>query len=121
MAAEVCLADQEKINEFSRLNLQLTSLYSRLDQLEDKKESIEDALSELELTDETQIIPYLLGNCYVDISCSRVIEMLHEQEELLTQQITVLNSGKLEIETKMSHLKSTLYAKFGTTINLERD
>ena len=119
MSAEVCWSDQERINEFSRLNLQATSIKSKLELFEDQKESIDDAIAELELASDDHPIPFLIGSSYVDLSCSQAIELLNEQASTFSNEIAQLLTSKSDLESRMAHLKSTLYAKFGKTINLE--
>ena len=110
--------DQEKINMFARLNNRLGDLKDELSSLRKEKENLEDAASELVLSD---TIKFHVGEVYVDISS--------DEGEALIGKLTAENAANVErvdkevksILQKMGDLKVHLYAKFGRSINLETD
>ena len=121
MSTEVNLTDQAKINEFSTLNHQFSTIQEKILTLNDKKESYHDAITELELFDDTEIIPYQVGNSFVNIPASKAIITLQESYDQTTGEIESLSLNLKEIDRRMAVLKTTLYAKFGKNINLERE
>lgn len=135
---QVTLQDQQKINEFSTLMTHYDRLNDKLKHLESDKEQIDDVTLELELVDEDELVDYLIGGetpenlnsennsglvndgCFVKLKQSVVIKMLEEKSDLIQSQIDNANTDLQSLNDKLSTLKSSLYAKFGDAINLER-
>ena len=113
-------ADQDKINQFSRLNmkfgelkLDVKKLKEEIDNLEDAQELVEDSFGEG--------LKLFLGECFVtcdeDQATDYVSKLTEEKQEELDQKTDEID----EIENQMKTLKSYLYARFGQSINLEED
>ncbi|KAJ7899068.1 Prefoldin subunit 4 [Mycena leptocephala] len=97
-AAEVTWEDQQRINSFSKLNTRMRNTVEKLQELKQEKEALEDLATELELADEDEPVLYK-----ADIGT----------------QVSSLSSTVEQCEKEMSKLKVTLYAKFGSAINLD--
>lgn len=118
------------MTHYDRLNDQLV-------RLEADKEQVDDVTLELELVDEDELVDFLIGGeipetagenssslvgdgCFVKMKQSEVMQRLETRANELEEKI---DSTKAEIDTlnkTLSSLKSSLYAKFGSAINLER-
>jgi prefoldin subunit 4 len=137
-STQVTWQDQQQINEFSTLMTHFDRLNDKLKILQQDKEQIDDVSLELELVDEDELVDYLIGGlsdvsnadngngiiigdgCFVKMKQSQVMAKLEEQGEKLDSQIEDTNSQIESLSGKLSGLKSSLYAKFGDAINLER-
>lgn len=135
---QVTFQDQQKINEFSTLMTHFDRLNDKLKHLESDKEQIDDVSLELELVDEDELVDYLVGGetpeaansenssglvndgCFVKLKQSKVIQLLEDKSNTIQSHIDETNTALDKINTKLSTLKSALYAKFGDAINLER-
>lgn len=134
---QVTFQDQQEINEFSTLMTHYDRLNDQLARLEADKEQVDDVTLELELVDEDELVDFLIGGeipetagenssslvgdgCFVKMKQSEVMQRLETRANELEEKI---GSTKAEIDTlnkTLSSLKSSLYAKFGSAINLER-
>lgn len=134
---QVTFQDQQEINEFSTLMTHYDRLNDQLARLEADKEQVDDVTLELELVDEDELVDFLIGGeipetagenssslvgdgCFVKMKQSEVMQRLETRANELDEKI---GSTKAEIDTlnkTLSSLKSSLYAKFGSAINLER-
>lgn len=121
MSIEVNWTDQQKINEFSNLNFKRTALEDELFQLQNQKELLQDASAELELADDTDTVPFQLGNSFVILNCNKALHQIEQSCQSVNDRIESVSSLLATTELKMSELKSVLYAKFGKTINLEHE
>ncbi|KAJ1857197.1 hypothetical protein LPJ73_002080, partial [Coemansia sp. RSA 2703] len=118
---EVNWEDQERINQFSRLN-------TRLDRLEDdykaqktEKEYLDDLAMEIELLDEDKPVPYKIGDAFVMLSLESAQERVEKEKESIDARVEELDRKIQEVSAQMDKLKETLYAKFGQAINLEKN
>lgn len=119
--SEVAWEDQKKINEFSKLNTQLSQHEQALKNLAQDKELIDDVSLELELVDEDELVPYKIGDALVSLPQKEVMERLEREQEELDEKISKRQAEADACSERMTELKSQLYAKFGKSINLERD
>ncbi|KAL3232440.1 hypothetical protein RNJ44_04356 [Nakaseomyces bracarensis] len=117
---EVTLVDQQKINEFSKLIMRKDALEAELKKERQEKEYLEDVSLEIELIDEDEKVQYRMGEIFVFMKQSKVVEQLEKDSERLDEQISELESKQDELDDRISELKTALYAKFGDNINLER-
>lgn len=81
---------------------------------------MDDVSLEIELIDEDEQIQYKIGDVFVFMKQSNVVEQLEKDAEKLDAKIESLEDSDSEIDSRISELKSSLYAKFGDNINLER-
>lgn len=116
----VTLADQENINKFSRLNNRADEVEEQIELLKKELEDAEEIETEIELMDEEEIVMYKLDTSFLHLPASQVLVLLQEGLSKLRAKFAALEKQKEECEEGMSELKVLLYAKFGTSINLER-
>lgn len=96
------------------------ALNQELSILKQEKEYLDDVSLEIELIDEDDQIQYKIGDVFVFMKQSNVVEQLEKDAEKLDAKIESLEDSDSEIDSRISELKSSLYAKFGDNINLER-
>lgn len=82
---------------------------------------VEDALTELELCDEDELIKVKFGDCFFGLSLDDSKEYCEKNKEDLKKEIKMYDETLAETQKRMQKLKATLYAKFGNSINLEED
>lgn len=134
---QVTFQDQQQINKFSTLMTHYDRLNDQLARLEADKEQIDDVTLELELVDEDEPVDFLIGGdtpetsgentssaigdgCFVKLKQSEVMLRLEAQAAEIEQNISATRSKIDDLSKTLSSLKSSLYAKFGNAINLER-
>ncbi|KTA98324.1 Prefoldin subunit 4 [Nakaseomyces glabratus] len=117
---EVTFADQQKINEFSKLIMRKDALEAELKKERQEKEYLEDVSLEIELIDEDEEVQYKMGEVFVFLKQSKVVEQLEKDTEIIDEKISQLESKQDDLEERIKELKTSLYAKFGDNINLER-
>jgi len=115
----VTLADQSRINTFSTLHSRHSLLLHSLQTLHTEKEYLTDAISELELSDDDDIVPYKIGDAFVDLKVEEVRELLEAEVEGVDGEVEGIEGKVRTAEEEMGKLKVELYAKFGKSINLE--
>ncbi|KAF3928481.1 hypothetical protein ABW20_dc0106788 [Dactylellina cionopaga] len=115
----VTLADQNAINTFSTLHSRHTILTTALSEKHTEKEYLTDVSSELELSDDDDMVPYKIGDAFVSLRVEEVREMLETEIKDIDEEIEDLEGKVKEEKGKMDELKVLLYAKFGRSINLE--
>ncbi|KAG7697569.1 hypothetical protein KL930_000376 [Ogataea haglerorum] len=117
---EVTWQDQQKINSFSTLISKRDALSATLDENKQEKEYLDDLALEIELVDEDEKLNYKIGDSFVLMKQSEIVERLEKDQELLDSKIRELESQIEDIDQELNNLKKLLYAKFGNAINLER-
>ncbi|KAI8145646.1 putative GIM3-Gim complex component [Fennellomyces sp. T-0311] len=118
---EVSWVDQQKINEFSKLNAKIDNLEEEHEKMKQEKEYLDDVSMELELADEDEAIRHKVGDAFVHIPVSEALERVAKDSEKLDLKLEELQSEIDSVKGKMTELKAALYAKFGNSINLEKD
>lgn len=103
--------------------------------------SVEEALDEIELFDEEEDIPFLIGEVFLSHKLSRTQvslfyklcaiiignnfilfqELLQEAKEQTLKEIASIEAKANEIKSEMNELKAQLYQRFGSNISLESD
>ncbi|KAG7820917.1 hypothetical protein KL928_001001 [Ogataea angusta] len=117
---EVTWQDQLKINSFSTLISKKDALSATLDVNKQEKEYLDDLALEIELVDEDEKLNYKIGDSFVLMKQSEIVDRLEKDQELLDSKISELESQIEDIDQELNNLKKLLYAKFGNAINLER-
>ncbi|CAG9837364.1 unnamed protein product [Diabrotica balteata] len=113
--------DQQKINRFARLNAKLEDLKDEIKRKENDLKSIEDACDEIALFDDDELIPYLVGEAFIYQNVEKTQKCLEDTKNKIEDGIKELKVKSNEVKDTMSDLKSHLYGKFGSHINLEAD
>jgi len=117
---EVRLADQEKINEFGRLNNRLLELTADLKQAKQDGEKLDDATTDLMMeTVEGGKVMLLIGEAFVEVSEEEANEYCEKKKEKLEATIAAFAVEEADIVRRQEALKKELYARFGDSINLE--
>ncbi|CDO93765.1 unnamed protein product [Kluyveromyces dobzhanskii CBS 2104] len=112
--------DQQRINEFSKLIMRKDAIEQDLTHQRTEKEYLDDVSLEIELIDEDEKVQYKIGDVFVFLKQSEVVEKLESDAEKIDKTIEKLENDEAELDSRVKELKSILYAKFGDNINLER-
>ena len=115
----VRLEDQQRINQFGRLNTRLHDLEDDLKQMNSKHELLDDAQNELILADDDEPIHYAFGECYYEVSKDQAEELLETQKEKIAEEMAKLEEELNSTKSTLADLKAALYGRFGKNINLE--
>lgn len=118
-SVEVTWDDQERINTFSKLNTRVRNLEEKLQDLKLEKEALTDLSTELELGDEDELVLYKIGESFLHIPHGRAMARLEKDQANLESEIGALSDRVDECQREMKGLKTVLYAKFGSAINLD--
>ena len=118
--SQVTFKDQQKINEFSKLIMRKDTIVAELSKQRQEKEYLDDVSLEIELMDEDEKIQYKIGELFLLLKQSEVVEQIEKDVENIDMKIENLESQENNIDERISKLKTELYAKFGNNINLER-
>ncbi|SCU80093.1 LAMI_0B00782g1_1 [Lachancea mirantina] len=117
---QVLFEDQQRINEFSKLIMRKDATAQELSNVKQEKEYLDDVSLEIELIDEDEQIQYKIGEAFVFMKQSQIVEQLEKDSERFDRMIEELEDKESQIDSRISELKTQLYAKFGDNINLER-
>mmetsp|Transcript_14085 Transcript_14085/g.46273 ORF Transcript_14085/g.46273 Transcript_14085/m.46273 type:complete len:121 (+) Transcript_14085:103-465(+) len=117
-APEVLLEDQERINAFGKLNNRKHWIEAELKAKKKLAEDLEDASNELLVTDEEES-RYACGDVFVRFENDTCEERLQAAAEDNTEEVGKMQADLEEILAEMAQLKTLLYKKFGSAINLE--
>ena len=117
---QVRKVDQDKINEFGRLNTRVGELKDEIAALDKDLTAYEDAEEEVMLIEgEEDALKIQFGDCFLDVEeedveeeLSRLTKLAEERKEAFGEEL----AGHIE---RQGELKAMLYSRFGKTINLE--
>mmetsp|Transcript_29230 Transcript_29230/g.63501 ORF Transcript_29230/g.63501 Transcript_29230/m.63501 type:complete len:122 (+) Transcript_29230:51-416(+) len=115
---EVTLEDQKRINAFSRLNAKMHEFEAQLKAKKKLMEDLEDAENELMLSDE-ETIKMVVGDFFLHMEKDSAEEQLGVTTEETKGEIAGISEQLSSVNEQLAELKSTLYAKFKDTINLD--
>jgi len=120
--AQVSFDDQQKINLFARTNTQLNDSKDELAAREKELQNLTDAEDELLMVeDDTALIPYMIGEVLVEMTTDEVTAQLEKAKQVCQDNMDQLKSKMDGYKDTLSELKTSLYAKFGSNINLDVD
>ena len=115
---EIERQDQEKINAFARANLKAHELRQEIKKIKEEMDNLEDAALQIEES-MGEDIKLFLGECFVSVDedqGTNYVEKVTEEKQAEMEN----KQDQLEQLTKeMKSFKTYLYAKFGSSINLE--
>ncbi|GMG37095.1 unnamed protein product [Ambrosiozyma monospora] len=117
---QVTFDDQQKINQFSTLISRKDLLSAELEEYKKEKDYLDDLSLEIELIDEDEKLNYKIGDTFVLMKQSDIVERLEKDVEIMDGKIEVLESQVEQLDDLLASLKKLLYVKFGNAINLER-
>ncbi|XP_028165586.1 probable prefoldin subunit 4 [Ostrinia nubilalis] len=113
--------DQQKINKFARLNAKLDDYKDELKVRQNDMKNLEEAVEELGLADDSEKIPYLIGEVFICQNLEDTLKSLEDAKTKKENEIGELESKCEELKSQMGELKAHLYGKFGSHINLENE
>ncbi|KAG6799641.1 prefoldin subunit 4 [Apis laboriosa] len=113
--------DQQKINKFARQNAKMDDLKEESKIKQNELKNLEDACDEISLLDEDAKIPYHIGEVFIYEDLERTQNYLDEIKEKKKKEISNLESKCIDLKNVITDLKTKLYAKFGSRINLEAE
>ncbi|XP_049874081.1 probable prefoldin subunit 4 [Pectinophora gossypiella] len=113
--------DQQKINKFARLNAKVDDYKDELKVKQNDMKNLEEAVEELGLADDTEKIPYLIGEVFVCQSLEDTLKSLEDAKSKKENEIAELEGKCEQLKSQMGELKAHLYGKFGSHINLENE
>ncbi|CAJ1411137.1 unnamed protein product [Effrenium voratum] len=115
---EVARDDQERINKFSRLT------YDELDEeittMKSEVQNYKDAVEEIEGCMEENGVMMKVGEAYTLVEEDTVLEKLQKLVEDSEASLSQKSDEIEKVKGDLDALKKVLYAKFGTSINLEK-
>ncbi|EDO32529.1 predicted protein [Nematostella vectensis] len=116
------LEDQQQINTFARKNAKMTELKDEIAEKKKDLQNLEDASDDLLMVDdESELIPYKVGEVFVNLTVEETQEFISKAKEQIEAEIKSNEAQCNEIKELLDSLKVKLYAKFGKNINLEAD
>ncbi|XP_068192656.1 prefoldin subunit 4 [Antennarius striatus] len=116
----VTYEDQQKINKFARDTNRVTELKNEIEAKKKALQNLQDASDDLMMVDDdSQLIPYQIGDVFVSHTQEETQEMLEAAKEALEQEVRGFEERVSAIQEVLADLKVQLYAKFGNNINLE--
>jgi len=117
---EVRKVDQDKINEFGRLNTRIGELKDEIGALDRSMTSYEDAEEEVMLIEgEDDALKLKFGDCFLDVEEEDVEAELSRLNQVAEGRKEVFESEMATHVERQAELKAALYGRFGKTINLE--
>lgn len=119
---DVSKEDQQKINQFARLNARLEDIKDELTSKNNELKNYEDAINEAEvkvLEDQGDKLHLQVGDIMVNLNSEQMQAWLEDKMKAIKEALTDLESRKETIAEEMSKLKAHLYARFGDNIHLE--
>ncbi|XP_062501142.1 prefoldin subunit 4-like [Corticium candelabrum] len=115
--------DQRKLNMFARKTTFLNELKDDLESKKKEVQNLQDAESDLEvqLLEDESPIPYHVGESFIDVSMETAQAMITYQKEAAEKQVEHLEETINKTQKLLTELKTQLYSKLGSAINLESD
>lgn len=83
--------------------------------------NLQEATDEIELFDEEDQIPFIVGEVFISYNQAKAQELLAEEKEKKRLEIKRIEEKCRELQSLMADLKNSLYQRFGTNIYLEND
>lgn len=117
----VTFEDQAKINKFAKHNAKLDDLKDELAAKKNEMKNLEEAADEIELFDEDEQIPFVVGEVFFSYGLSKTQELLAEAKTKKESEIKRIEEKCRDLQGLMGELKLALYQRFGTNIYLEND
>jgi prefoldin subunit 4 len=111
--------DQSKINRFAINNTKLHEYQDELVARNKELENLNEAIDELVILDDEEIVPFQHGEVFTNLKVQDVNVELDRAKKELEGVIKNLTDKIGSTKQVLSELKTALYAKFGSKINLE--
>ncbi|CAG5128481.1 unnamed protein product [Candidula unifasciata] len=114
----VTFEDQQKINRFARTNARLVDVKEELSAKEKELENLTYAEEEIMLLDADSDT---IGEVLVEMTIEEAQAALEKAKETCLEEIAALKENAESHKQILGELKTQLYAKFGSNINLDLD
>ena len=111
MDVDVTLADQQRINEFGRLNARLHEARGESDALKKRLERLDDACTELMMSSGSHV-HLMLGDAFIMSTEDDATAYCEEQVEKLQSAVDELDEEGEGIKSRQKELKKELYARY---------
>ncbi|KAL7068556.1 putative prefoldin subunit 4 [Cryptosporidium serpentis] len=116
---EINYEDQKQINKFSSLLYYKTTLTTEYNNLKEKLQIYQDATEEVTLSMDSDKLLLKIGESFFLTTEDETMKVIEECKDGTISKVMELSEKLSNIETEMSRLKTDLYAKFGSNINLD--
>lgn len=117
---DISFEDQKAINRFARLTSERTEFIGSLSALEEQLSALNDARDEVELLMEGEV-KVLIGETFIQLSEDQALARIEVNLRRQAEEKERLQGLVDQIDAERQTLKSHLYARFGTNINLEEE
>ncbi|KAJ2795976.1 hypothetical protein H4R21_004897 [Coemansia helicoidea] len=117
---EVTWQDQQRINEFSKLNARYERLDDEYKRQKEEDGYLDDLAMDIELLDDDEPVRYKIGDVFIKMALEDAQARVQEDKARISRRVSDLDAELGATQAKMDALKKTLYAKFGQAINLEK-
>lgn len=111
--------DQQRINEFSRLNLSLQKTEDELRVQKNAAANLDDAATDIDSLLDDDACKVRIGEVFMDVSNEEAEEFVKEKAAASAKKTAELQEQRTALIKQMDLLKAMLYQKFGKQINLE--
>uniref|UniRef100_T1HUH4 Uncharacterized protein n=3 Tax=Rhodnius TaxID=13248 RepID=T1HUH4_RHOPR len=89
--------DQQRINKFARHNARNEDLKEELKNKQNELRNLEDAVEELELMDESEQIPFLVGEVFLFQNLENTQKSIAELKEKILDEIKVIQNKSAQL------------------------
>ena len=122
--AEVRREDQNRINQFARLNARLDEIRNDRAAVKHDLEGLDDASTELMMVDSSSsgddpVVWLLTGEAFAATTSDEAVHYCEAQVEELQAKVDRMLQEEKSILAEQADLKKILYGRFGKSINLE--
>jgi prefoldin subunit 4 len=111
--------DQVQINKFAKNNTKMHEIQDDLAERRKELQNVNDAIDELVIMDEADIVPFQYGEVFTHLAVSDANAELDKKKSAIEAEIKTYEDQIAGIKKTLADLKVQLYAKFGNKINLE--
>lgn len=118
---QVTREDQTRINRFGRLNQLKEDLKDKIAEKKSQLMNLTDGAGDIEMLLDDDSCMIKVGEVFWSVSNEDAEEFVEEQKATVTEELATLEPQVAKIEYEMTDLKSVLYGKFGSNINLDSD
>lgn len=112
--------DQLKINQFSRLNMKQHELKDDIKKLKEELDNLEDATMMIEES-MGEDLKLFVGEAMIEVDEDRATKYVEKMQEEKQTELEELQDELEKTEDECKSLKAHLYARFGSSINLEEE
>ncbi|KAF7492968.1 putative prefoldin subunit 4 [Sarcoptes scabiei] len=125
---DVSNEDQQNINRFAKLNCKQEELSDKIKSIKRQMDNLEEAENELILADDfdEETSPntnfrFMIGPTFIAVNKKEMETFIEIEKNKLKKKLDELDETLMPIKDEMSKIKSILYAKFGSNINLDSE